>query len=279
MEPLMAESATSTAAESFIFFAVRRMASFLVPLGFGLGDFLRITKSAFVSAATEHISSRGSRVSTSQIAVITGLSRSEVADIRANRGSSRPGTWGRRTERVMHGWFSDPDFVDERGRPKPLRSNGPNSFRRLVKRFGGDVTPNAVLRELIAGGMVRLGSVGEYEAIGRYYRAPADSTIDFHRLAIDLDAFFASVVQRGTTESPSIRHVAVRFSGAVAVAVRRNVAIRIERFLDALSEYLHTAADPAVGKHQERGEAELLHVLIAYATDSDRADSFPSADA
>jgi hypothetical protein len=275
----MAEPGTRSPAESFIFSAVRHLATMLVPLGFSLGDFLQITKSAFVSAAAEHIRSRGARVSTSQIAVITGLSRSEVANIRANRRATRPSGGGQRTERVMHGWFSDPEFVDERGHPKTLRSHGPSSFRKLVKRFGGDVTPNAVLRELIAGGMVRVGSVHELVPVGRYYSAPTDSSIDFQRLKVDLDAFLASIAQREPSHSPTIRHVSVQFDGAIAVAVRKNVELRIERFLDAMSEYLHSTAGPPAEKNHERAESASFHVLVARATEYSRVDSESISDA
>jgi hypothetical protein len=60
-----------------------------------------------------------------------------------------------RTARVLHGWRTDPEFLDRRGSPLRLVVNGPGlSFHALVRRYGGDVTPISVLNELLRSGAV-----------------------------------------------------------------------------------------------------------------------------
>lgn len=54
------------------------------------------------------------------------------------------------SERVLQAWLTDPRFRIRQGRPKPLMFRGKGlSFERLVKEFGGDVSPRAVLEELL----------------------------------------------------------------------------------------------------------------------------------
>jgi len=59
-----------------------------------------------------------------------------------------------RAQRVVHGWLSDPEFLDEQSNPLDLplsnKLNGKQygSFLALVKRYSGDITIGAVLEEL-----------------------------------------------------------------------------------------------------------------------------------
>lgn len=59
------------------------------------------------------------------------------------------------SERVLGGWLSDRRFLTRQGRPKSLPTSGEAlSFERLVKEYGGDVSPRAVLEELMHSGTV-----------------------------------------------------------------------------------------------------------------------------
>jgi hypothetical protein len=68
------------------------------------------------------------------------------------------------SERVVQGWLTDRRFLTRKNRPKSLTiSTGAVSFDRLVKEYGGDVSPRAVLEELLrlrtarrAGGRLQL---------------------------------------------------------------------------------------------------------------------------
>ena len=54
------------------------------------------------------------------------------------------------SERVVRGWLADRRFLNRQNRPRPLVLAGPGfSFERLVKEYGGDVSPRAVLGELV----------------------------------------------------------------------------------------------------------------------------------
>ena len=121
--------------------------------GLGTSDLVRAAKQAFLQAAIAYVTSTGSRVSVSHLSVVTGLTRKEVTALlneiegapTAQRGEGQE----QRARRVLRGWRLDPRFCDNEGAPANLPLRGDRkSFSALVKLYGGDVTPNSVLREL-----------------------------------------------------------------------------------------------------------------------------------
>jgi hypothetical protein len=108
----------------------------------------------------------GNRLNHSRIAAATGLTRKEVRTLfgLVNSGSVATGkeVAKQRTTRVLHGWRTDPEFVDRRGSPIPLVIRGPGvTFHALVRRYAGDVTPISVLNELVRTGAVSIASSGK----------------------------------------------------------------------------------------------------------------------
>jgi hypothetical protein len=129
-------------------------------LGAGLGtsEFGTAAKLAFIRVASEN-TLYGTRMNVSAIAAATGMTRREVRALAAlvNESASVPTRkfTHQRTTRVIHGWQTDPTFLDEDGRPAvlPVRGSGA-SFATLVTRYGGDVTPISVLNQLERAGAV-----------------------------------------------------------------------------------------------------------------------------
>ncbi|HWM71204.1 MAG TPA: DUF6502 family protein [Steroidobacteraceae bacterium] len=136
------------------------LVSLLLPIGrvmlkggLGIGDLVRAAKQAYLRAAIAYVTSAGSRVSASHLSVVTGLTRKEVTAILneikgapvARRGEAKE----QRARRVLRGWRLDARFCDNNGAPAKLPLRGDRrSFSALVKLYGGDVTPNSVLKEL-----------------------------------------------------------------------------------------------------------------------------------
>jgi hypothetical protein len=124
----------------------------------GAGELQMAAKIACIGVAAES-AQLGNRLNNSRIAAATGLTRKDVRTLASLLKSGKV-TAGRevakqRTARVLHGWRTDPEFLDRRGNPFRLMIAGPGlSFHSLVRRYGGDVTPISVLNEL-----VRIGAV------------------------------------------------------------------------------------------------------------------------
>jgi hypothetical protein len=148
------------------------LARLLLDARVGIGEFSALARLAYVKAAVrEAQEARGGRVNVSRIAATTGLSRVEVAALLAEeRGAPPRKQRGRvRAERVLQGWWSDPQFHDRTGAPARLPRKGPRrSFAALVKRHSGDSHNTApVLEELLRSQAVREHPDGTLEAISR----------------------------------------------------------------------------------------------------------------
>jgi hypothetical protein len=103
---------------------------------------------------------------------VTGMTRVEVAAIlAAGDGARQVSDRGRqRAERVLSGWWNDPDFQDELGRPAILaEKGGRGSFASLCDRYGGGPRFATILDELIRVHAVRRVADGRLMAASRTY--------------------------------------------------------------------------------------------------------------
>ena len=119
--------------------------------GLGAGELSDLCRRAYVVAATQTLATPSRRPNASRIAVATGLTRQEVA--RLLRADKSPGKFElrqlQRANRVLAGWHADAHYATRLGVPRSLPISGSGySFQRLVRTYGGDVPPRAVLDEL-----------------------------------------------------------------------------------------------------------------------------------
>jgi hypothetical protein len=147
------------------------LARFLLEARVGIGEFNALARLAYVKAAAEEAyAGKPGRVNVSRIAATTGLTRVEVAALLAEqRGGPPREQRGRvRAERVLQGWWNDPQF-QERGAPARLTRKGSRrSFAALVKRHSGDSHNAAsILEELLRSQAVREHPDGALEAVSR----------------------------------------------------------------------------------------------------------------
>src|SRR5882757_379412 len=121
--------------------------------GLGIADLLGAGKEALVRAAIAEVMQASVRINVSRLSVMTGLTRKEVAailnKIKGIETNRHVELKKQRALRVLQGWRIDPRFRNKSGSPSTLSLRGDErSFASLVKIYGGDVTPNSVLREL-----------------------------------------------------------------------------------------------------------------------------------
>ena len=148
------------------------LARFLLDARVGIGEFSALARLAYVKAAVRESSQgRPGRINVSRVAATTGLTRVEVAALLAEeQGAPRRKQRGRvRAERVLQGWWSDPQFQDRLGTPARLSRKGTRrSFTALVKQHSGDSHNAAsILDELLRSQAVRRHEDGTLEAISR----------------------------------------------------------------------------------------------------------------
>lgn len=166
---------------------LRPVARFLLRGGVTFREFEDVAKRAFVSEALIEFGSRGRATNTSRIAVMTGLTRREVAQLRERvlaDGGAAPSGYASPASRVLSTWFLDSRFCDVHGQPIDLDfdadrrttsgSAGP-TFADLVRECTGDVPPGAMFRQLLAAQAVMELPDGRVRAVSRNYMP---STVD-----------------------------------------------------------------------------------------------------
>ena len=151
---------------------LRPLARFLLEARIGIGELNALARLAYVQAAVQSGAGSGAyRINVSRIAATTGLTRVEVAALLAEeRGAPPREHRGRvRAERVLQGWWNDPEFQDRSGAPERLKRKGPRrSFAALVRRYSGDSHNAApILDELLRSKAVREREDGTLEALSR----------------------------------------------------------------------------------------------------------------
>ncbi len=193
-EPLLGPRMTETIKEAVIT-AFRRVMTPLVRIllrhGISFGEFAEIVKCVYVDIAQREFTLPAGRQSQSRIAIITGLTRKEVARLVDVLGSDSLASASNlnRVGRVLSGWHQDPDFTGPYGIPHELAFDAPynrRSFVELVRRYSGDMPPRAMLDELIRVGAALQLPSGQIRATARLY-IPAKTDpalLDFMAVAL-----------------------------------------------------------------------------------------------
>jgi len=138
-------------------------------------EFVELSKEIYVEIARSEYGLRGRPTNVARMALLTGLDRKEITRIRGNldQGAASPEPAHRqdRIARVLTGWYQDPEYLDDTGRPVviPLEGTTP-SFEALIRRYGGDVPAITILRELQRVKAVRLQGADEVQVVRRNYR-------------------------------------------------------------------------------------------------------------
>lgn len=134
---------------------LRPLIRILLRHGVTYAEFSEVVKTVFVGVAAQEFRVPGKKMSKARIAIVTGLTRKEVQRLTETNQEDRYQlkTNLSRIGRVLTGWHTDPEFTGPYGMPLEIRydSEVPNdtTFVRLVQQYSGDMTPRAMLDELL----------------------------------------------------------------------------------------------------------------------------------
>jgi hypothetical protein len=154
---------------------LRPLIRILLRHGITYAELSEVVKRVYVQTAAQEFRVPGKKMSKARIAIVTGLTRKEVQRISAikHEGGYKNKANASRIGRVLSGWHTDPDFTGPYGMPLELRYDSNMSedvtFVRLVQRFSGDMTPRAMLDELLRVGAVIETDLNWYKAVRREY--------------------------------------------------------------------------------------------------------------
>jgi len=151
---------------------LRPIASVVLKCGMTWREFSELSKSVFVSVASDEFGIRGRPTNISRVSILTGISRKEVKRQREllTEPASTSSTKTTDATRLLSGWHQDSDYLDADGDPIALAMRGTKpSFESLFESYGGDTPEQTLSRELLAAGSIEKDSEGRYVAKRRYH--------------------------------------------------------------------------------------------------------------
>jgi len=255
------------------------LVKWLLEAGIGVGDFLRLAKIAYVRAAREQGRASGAeqqRPNASRIAVVTGLTRAEVASLLAAGEAERPQDWGRqRAERVLSGWWNDPAFQDPSGTPATLPVRGSRrSFAALVERYSGERWRVAtILAELLRVKAVRRLPNGHIQALSRTYatvRWDSDGVAAFGEQLSEHCATLLHNLKFPSRPRYVRRVVNAQLDPRYVPMLVRDIEQQTDALADSLDDALNDPKQTLPGKPDKTGATSLgiaFYVFEAPATD------------
>jgi len=144
---------------------------FVLRQGVTVAEFEELAKDAYVQVARQDYGIDGRPTNNARVAMLTGLSRREVAKVRdrlLEGGLLTEGSQGNRISQILTGWHVDAEFTDENGQPKVLPATGPKgSLLSLLKRYAGDLPHGAIRKEMQQRALIEEQSDGGFRVMRR----------------------------------------------------------------------------------------------------------------
>ncbi len=152
---------------------LRPIVRLLLRSGIPWKDFAELGKTAYVEVATDEFGIRGRPTNASRVAILSGLSRREVARQRdlleADLGEAE-NSYMNPAQRVLTGWHQDPEYLLADGKPREIVQEGKSpSFVDLCQRYAGDIPATALLKELRKVGAVHETDGQKLRVLQRVY--------------------------------------------------------------------------------------------------------------
>lgn len=258
---------------------LRPLARLLLRNGIPFAEFAELVKRAYVDAALEDFSDNRKKPTDSRAAVMTGLTRKEVRKQREILAGEDDGSPANRHEnrasRVVSGWVHDSAFQTGAGEPAQLPFDGPLSFSELVKRYSGDMTPRAVLEELVRVGVVETEASGKLALRQRAYVPAGDSEEMLQIFGEDVSDLIATIdhnlVGSEADSQPLFQRTLVynNIPPEVVARWRRYAAQQSQAMLEQLDKWLGPYDRDIAGHGENRttGEAVRTGVGVFYFED------------
>lgn len=174
---------------------LRPLVRLLLRYGVSYGVFADLAKAVFIEVAAREFALPDRRQTLSRIAVLTGLTRKEVARLQG-QGAVADTVAERhynRAARVVAAWVRDGRYHTAGGAPAPLSLEGAGSFSELVQRYSGDMPPRAVLDELLRVGAVTLDETHRACLGERAYVPRHSADAKLHILGSDVALLIATI--------------------------------------------------------------------------------------
>lgn len=226
---------------------VTPLARLLLDAGVSAKDFQEIARIAFVEMAlAKGAASIPPDTSDSHIGVVTGMSRRDVATLRARLTSKLaddPEIGRHRAEIVLKAWVSADRSFQVDGEPARLPIRGPNhSFSALVKKHSPDPRPTTILRDLLRVKAVRCTPDGKVEVIRKVYAPQTFSPAGIREVGLQCHEHLQTLIHNLHHPKRPVyqrRLINRRLTQNQAAIIARNMIMALDAALDSVESALN----------------------------------------
>ena len=170
--------------------------------GIAFGDFSRLSKQVYINVIEKELLAENEKATTSRIAIITGMTRKEVAAIRKMESHELEyESHFNRAVKVISHWATSAKFTDDEGNPKELLiQGGDESFETLVNLYSGDMPYRAMMNELIRTDAVEVVNEDKVKLL-RVAHIPSDDNMNKYSLLGEDVSLLISTIRHNILES------------------------------------------------------------------------------
>lgn len=188
---------------------MRPLVRILIRNSISFGEFNEIAKEVYVEVAASSAPPNDKNEVEDRIAILTGLPRTEVDRVIAQRGKQQAEYTSNlhRTTSLLSGWHTDPLFTGPYGLPLdvPFEGSGDKTFSGLVERYSNDISAHAMLNELLRAGVVTETEDGRIKVLTRTYLPDTDAPESLDRLGYVVRDFVETIDFNRQEENPEQR--------------------------------------------------------------------------
>lgn len=162
--------------------------------GVSYGEFSDSVRGAYIDIASIDLVPPGRPHTDSRLAILTGLTKREVNRIRIADANDDDQVGLNRIARVLQGWSQDPEYLGPYGLPLEVPFVGEGrSFEQLVLKYAGDVSPRALLDELLRVAAALETEDGYVRLLNRTYLPTPLDPVGLERLGNVVNYFIDTV--------------------------------------------------------------------------------------
>jgi len=162
--------------------------------GISHGEFSDSVRGAYIDIAQNELVPPDRPQTDSRVAILTGLTKQDVARIRKADAEGDDAVGLNRIARVLQGWSQDPEYMGPYGLPLEVPFAGDTiSFEDLVRRYAGDAEPRILLEELVRAQAALETDDGYVRLLNRTYLPTPLDPVGLERLGNVVNYFIDTV--------------------------------------------------------------------------------------
>jgi hypothetical protein len=162
--------------------------------GVSFGEFSDAVRGAYIDIAGAELIPPGRPHTDARLGILTGISKEEVHRVRTLDEQDDSEVGLNRIGRVLQGWSQDPEYLGPYGLPLEIPLEGEGiSFEQLVRTYASDVTPRALLDELLRVKTVLETDDGYVRLLNRTYLPSPLDPVGLERLGNVVNYFIDTV--------------------------------------------------------------------------------------